>query len=191
MYYSLTSPLQRRVPDLFDFVSARPGRSHEGVRRRIFETLVLGRGDARFLAYTTVVVQAQEGITPELIADADYLPTVAGPPVFSAAFAEATRDELRDELDCHPCLVRCGGTEFGGFVVARVRRFLPLVDPERSEYWTGATGTPLLRTPVYRPELAESFHLARDVDHPEVLVCGPRLVRLVESKGLRILFDPA
>lgn len=191
MYYELLSPAERRTPALLDFCSAKEGRSNEGVRRRLFDFFVLGRGTATFLDHSTVVARAQDGLSRELIMNADYLPVTYGPPVFSDRFAAATAADLDAELDFYPCAVRCRGEELPGFMVAKTLRCLPLVDPDRSEFRPSRTGTPLLHRPVYRTELADRFFIARDADHPTLLVCGQRLVDLVAAAGLRVSFTPA
>ena len=148
MFYHLISPTAEHTPALIDFCSGKPGRSHEGVRRRLFDYFVLNEGDGRFLNHTTVVAQAQDGLSADLVRSADFLEGVAGPPIFSAAFVAATRAELADELEFHRCVVRCQGAEFDGFFVAKVMTYLPLIDPERSRFVTLDSGTALLAQPA-------------------------------------------
>lgn len=75
--------------------------------------------------------------------------------------------------------------------VAKTLKHLPLIDPERSTFGRSGTGAATLRRAAYRQDLADRFLVARDVDHPGRLVCGPRLVELVEATKLRVSFRPA
>jgi hypothetical protein len=98
---------------------------------------------------------------------------------------------VAQDLEFHPCVVRCRGHDFDTFQVARTKTYLPLIDPARSEYVTSSSGTRLLRRPAYDPVLADRFLVARDEQDRTVVVCGSRLVELVRSAGLRINFQPA
>jgi len=179
------------VPDLVVFGSGKAGRSGSGVSDRLTRYFVDGDGDGAFLRHTTVVAEAQDGLTPELIEAADYLGANLPIPIFSAAFAAAVGAQLAADLELHPCVVRCRGRDFDTFRVARTKTYLPLVDPARSDYVTLSTGTRLLRRPAYDPGLADRFLIARDERHRASVVCAPRLADLVESAGLRVDFVPA
>jgi hypothetical protein len=119
VYHVLVSTTERRTPALLDFRSDKAGRSHEGVRQRLVDFLVLNQGSGTFLDHTTVVAQAQDGLSPDLVMDADYLATAAGPPIFSTAFVEATAAALAGDLAFHRYVVRCHGQELREFVVAK------------------------------------------------------------------------
>jgi hypothetical protein len=189
VYQYLTSPTMDRVPDLLDFVSAKTGRTSPGTSARLANFFVDNLGDDEFLQHTAVVAQAQEGLSPELLLNADYLPASMRIPVFSAAFVAATRTELEQDLRFYRCVVRCRGQEYDDFWVAQVKTVLPLIDETRSQFrqLAGGGDRPLLTQPAFHEEYANRFLVARDAVY-RTLVCSPSLVKLVQSHKLRVRF---
>ena len=147
---------------------------------------IYDRADLNTLAAPLRAV-AQRGYTPANIGTTDYISASIKVPVFSLRFHDVLGERLSEELEFFPCTVACQNVSFE-FLAAKTLKALPLVDPDKSQYRTLASGASILLRAVYRDSIDEDFLICRDTESRGRLIVSEQFRKLCASYSLDIEF---
>lgn len=156
---------------------------------RIEEFFVVGSDPPGTPFVPPLVGQLQEGVKASALPKLDYLPSFGGVPLFSPAFVRTLGEQLKDEVEFHPCTVICEQVPYE-FFVARLLRRLPLLDYPASGMIEGG---PRFQANYLRRDLEPDFFLAREQHELKcyVFIASERFKAMVEQHKLGIGFEAA
>lgn len=106
---------------------------------------------------------AQDGFTPKLLLNADYLDDVrmGNIPIFSKKFVEALGDKLQEYIEFYPCLIYLHDVEYP-FYLARIKNRLSVIDEQKSGYRILTDGSKIIDEPIIiREEVNEGLLIVR------------------------------
>ncbi|GAB3694905.1 hypothetical protein [Corynebacterium nasicanis] len=173
--YSMSQPLE--LGDVY--------LTAEGDYFSLLETLVLGT--KRRMTTRWISLSADEQDNLELMRQADCLDLMIGAPVFSRRLVESAPTDLLAELELYDAAI---DLVEGYFHVAGVKKYLPLINEEKSSYRLLSDGSRTISRKVFSPWDGEPFYLARDINYPETLVAGHPMVEFCRKNNFRVLFTP-
>lgn len=156
---------------------------------RIEEFFVAGDDPPGTRFLPPLVGELQYGVKASVLPTLDYLPSFGGLPLFSPTFVRALGEELRHDIDFHPCTVQCEQEPFA-FFAARLLRKVHLLDYRASGL---APETARSRSNFLRGDLHADFLVARE-RHPlkcYVFVASGAFKEAVEHHRLKIGFERA
>ncbi|HEX8327639.1 MAG TPA: hypothetical protein VF629_08865 [Hymenobacter sp.] len=179
MLYSLTGNVSKETA-IVDLVSNA---------NRFHAFFLAGAGDDKFLQFTSIQFNAQEGYSPSVLSTADYLEASIGVPIVSKTFTDTLGDAMRNDIAFYPCEVNCAGTVFP-FYVGKILTYAQLVNVEISDFRQLTDGRKVLRFPRYNTVAEKDFFIARDQDYPHLFAASEALVSLIQVKGLSIGCKP-
>ncbi|MDO5106556.1 hypothetical protein [Capnocytophaga sp.] len=153
---------------------------------RMFDYFVLPDGDGKFLQYMKLVGEADTGVKDSDLEKVDFLEGFVSLPIFSQKFVELLSAEIGDEITFYPIEIKAKTTS-KGFFVAKINRYLDIIDYEKSDAEM-IDGEPFLATMdnvVYNENLPE-FFIARDRFSQTDWYISDKLKALIDKHKLQI-----
>jgi hypothetical protein len=154
---------------------------------RLYHYFVTDTIPGKFLQFTTAVGRAGDYLSEQQIAWCDYLQANTAIPIFSERAKNVLLEALPDEVEFHPLKAEVHGVEIRLWL-CKVKTYCDVVDETRSPRRTLDGGGSMFERIVYRQRFDVPFHIARDRNHPFLVVVSQGFVDLCKANGLTIGF---
>lgn len=159
-------------------------------QNRISGYFIWNDNDGKFLNFSVVSGIAQEGLSEETVLNSDYLPCNMSIPIFSERAKSALEREISDEVKFYPLMIDVNGKKIN-FVICKTLKYFSIIDSDASHYRTLRDGTAILTQPVFKRDIGEEFHIARDIKEKQVVVVSEKFRKHCDENGLLIDFIEA
>jgi hypothetical protein len=154
---------------------------------RLSSYFIWGRGDGRFLQFSSPSGRTQTKMHFSDVINSDFLEANIGIPIFSKKAQEILSKKLGNEVEFHACKIECEGNSVV-FYLCNVLKMSSLIDENRTSFRNLPEGDRIITQAIYQDDVKDDFYIARDENFRERLVVSEKFVSLSQAEKLDVSF---
>ena len=158
----------------------------KGDTKKAVGFFIFDRDNGKFLEFTNLSFNTQNGYTSENLKLSDYLQASSNFIILSVKAVKILERDIENDVIFYPCEVFCEQKIFS-FKVGKIKTFRSLVNKEKSRYRKLTDGREVLMSPVFH-KVRDDFYIAKDNTYKHIYAVSDKFKNLIESYDLNIKF---